>query len=99
MTQVNEDPNGVNYITGYRYTVLDQLTNVTQGVQTRNFYYDSLKRLKQAVNVESRSVCYGTGSNCAGGYDGNNNLRRRHTLRTRQRRTGCTPGIQYSRGG
>jgi uncharacterized protein RhaS with RHS repeats len=74
MTQVNEDPSGVNFITGYRYTALDQLTKVTQGVQTRNFYYDSLRRLTKAVNVETGSVCYGTGTNRTGGYDGNNNL-------------------------
>jgi uncharacterized protein RhaS with RHS repeats len=37
MTQVNEDPSGVNFVTGYKYTALDQLTKVTQGVQTRNF--------------------------------------------------------------
>jgi YD repeat-containing protein len=46
--------------------VLDDLTGVTQGSQTRSFTYDSLKRLKQAINPESGTINYT--------YDANSNL-------------------------
>ena len=75
--KVVEDPASLNFTTNYIYTALDQLTQVTQRAETRNFYYDSLKRLTHAVNVESGSICYGTslsGNNCINGYDGNGNL-------------------------
>ncbi len=52
--------------TYYSYDVLDDLTGVTQGVQTRTFVYDSLKRLTSAANPESGTVTYG--------YDANGNL-------------------------
>jgi RHS repeat-associated protein len=52
--------------TYYAYDVLDDLTGVSQGVQTRTFVYDSLKRLTSATNPESGTVTYG--------YDANGNL-------------------------
>ncbi|HZE68208.1 MAG TPA: RHS repeat-associated core domain-containing protein [Pyrinomonadaceae bacterium] len=66
LTQVFEDPTGVNYQTTYDYDALDDLTTVTQGVQTRTFAYDSLKRLTSATNPESGTIGYQ--------YDGNGNL-------------------------
>ncbi|HJP91658.1 MAG TPA: RHS repeat-associated core domain-containing protein [Pyrinomonadaceae bacterium] len=66
LTSVYEDPNGSNYQTSYAYDVLDNLTTVTQGSQTRTFVYDSLKRLTSASNPESGTVTFG--------YDNNGNL-------------------------
>lgn len=63
---IYEDPSGVNYQTSYTYDVLDNLTGVTQGVQTRTFVYDSLKRLTSATNPESGTVSYT--------YDNNGNM-------------------------
>ncbi|HEV2835744.1 MAG TPA: RHS repeat-associated core domain-containing protein [Pyrinomonadaceae bacterium] len=63
---IYEDPSGVSYQTGYTYDVLDNLTAVTQGVQTRTFVYDSLKRLTSATNPESGTVSYT--------YDNNGNV-------------------------
>jgi RHS repeat-associated protein len=67
LTQVNEDPSGLNYITTYIYDALDDLTTVNQGAQTRSFTYDSLKRLLSATNPESGTVSYTS-------YDANGNL-------------------------
>jgi RHS repeat-associated protein len=44
--------------TTYAYSVLDALTTVTQGSQTRTFTYDSLKRLRSAANPESGTTSY-----------------------------------------
>ncbi len=52
--------------TSYVYNVLDNLTTVTQGSQTRTFTYDSLSRLRSAVNPESGTITYK--------YDDNGNL-------------------------
>jgi RHS repeat-associated protein len=60
------DINSPNQPTSYTYDVLDNLTVVSQGVQTRTFVYDSLKRLTSASNPESGTVSYG--------YDVNGNL-------------------------
>ena len=57
---------GIYATTTYAYDVLDDLTLVTQGGQSRTFLYDSLKRLKQATNPESGAVNYA--------YDENSNL-------------------------
>jgi RHS repeat-associated protein len=60
------------YRTGYAYDPLSNLTTVTQrkgttgSIQTRSFTYDSLSRLRTAINPESGSVTYG--------YDDNGNL-------------------------
>jgi RHS repeat-associated protein len=70
-----DEPDGNNILdsggspvqpTSYGYDVLDNLTDVSQGVQTRTFVYDSLRRLTAATNPESGSVSYG--------YDANGNL-------------------------
>jgi len=62
LTQVFEDPAGLNYETDYGYDVLDNLTSVTQkgGAtssqwRTRGFTYDSLSRLTCAANPEITS--------------------------------------------
>jgi RHS repeat-associated protein len=68
--QVTEDPGGLNYITSYGYDVLDDLTSVMQGVQTRSFQYDSLKRLTQAQNPETG----GAATPITYTYDANGNL-------------------------
>ena len=52
--------------TSYTYDVLGSLTTVTQGSQTRTFTYDSLSRLRTAVNPESGTVSYQ--------YDDNGNV-------------------------
>jgi RHS repeat-associated protein len=54
------------YQTGYQYDVLNNLTTVTQGAQTRTFDYTSLSRLKTAYNPESGTINYT--------YDNNGNL-------------------------
>jgi RHS repeat-associated protein len=53
--------------TSYSYDALDDLKTVTQGGQSRSFFYDSLKRLTSATNPESGTVNYTS-------YDGNGNL-------------------------
>jgi RHS repeat-associated protein len=58
LTQVFEDPNGVNYETDYGYDALNNLTQVTQGSETRAFSYDSLSRLLSAANPESGTTNY-----------------------------------------
>jgi RHS repeat-associated protein len=65
-TSVYEDPSGLNYQTGYAYDTLDNLVSVTQGVQTRTFAYDSLKRLTSVSNPESGTTSFS--------YDNNGNL-------------------------
>ncbi|HEV8589320.1 MAG TPA: RHS repeat-associated core domain-containing protein [Pyrinomonadaceae bacterium] len=66
LTSVYEDPAGANYQTTYSYDVLDDLITVNQGVQTRSFVYDSLKRLTGATNPESGTISYS--------YDNNGNI-------------------------
>lgn len=66
LTQVYEDPNGVNWLTSYAYDALGDLITVNQGGQIRTFVYDSLTRLTSASNPEN-----GTVTNT---YDNNGNL-------------------------
>jgi RHS repeat-associated protein len=66
VTEVVEDPVGLNYTTSYAYNALDDLRAVFQGAQTRTFEYSSLKRLTSATNPESGTVTYL--------YDDNGNL-------------------------
>lgn len=54
------------YRTSYQYNVLNNLTSVSQGIQSRSFLYDSLSRLTSAANPESGTVAYD--------YDNNGNL-------------------------
>ena len=58
LTQVTEDPGGLGYITNYQYDTLDNLTQLTQGSQTRTFAYDSLSRLTSSTNPESGTTHY-----------------------------------------
>ncbi|MGI8835346.1 MAG: PA14 domain-containing protein [Pyrinomonadaceae bacterium] len=79
LTQVYEDPNGVNgasplnYLTSYSYDTLDNLITVNQGGQTRSFVYNSLKRLLSAANPESGTISYQ--------YDANGNLTQKSDAR------------------
>jgi RHS repeat-associated protein len=66
LKEVYEDPTSLNYLTSYSYDVLDDLTTVVQGSQTRTFFYNSLKRLTSATNPESGTISYQ--------YDNNGNL-------------------------
>ncbi|HEY8185434.1 MAG TPA: RHS repeat-associated core domain-containing protein [Pyrinomonadaceae bacterium] len=66
LKEIYEDPNGLNYLTSYGYDSLDNLTSISQGIQTRTFVYDSLKRLTSATNPESGTITYQ--------YDANGNL-------------------------
>ena len=74
------DPSNGNQLTlqtSSTYNVLDKLTQVTQGVQTRTYVYDALGRLNSAATPEAGRVCFGTlsGSTCqSNGYDSFDNL-------------------------
>ena len=67
LTDVWEDPAGLNYHTVYTYDALGNLLTVLQnGSRNRSFVYDSLSRSTSATNPESGSVSYT--------YDPNGNL-------------------------
>jgi RHS repeat-associated protein len=66
VVKLYEDPANLNYLTTYDYDVFGNLRHVYQGVQTRTFNYDSLSRLRSAVNPESGTITYT--------YDDNGNL-------------------------
>jgi YD repeat-containing protein len=54
LSTVNEDPNGLNYLTSYTYDALNDMTGVTQaGSRSRTFAYDGLARLTSSMNPES----------------------------------------------
>jgi RHS repeat-associated protein len=81
LTSVYEpDPTNGNSLTlqtSFSYNVLNQLTQVIQGSQTRTYAYDALGRLNSASTPESGAVCYGTlssGTCQANGYDSWDNL-------------------------
>ena len=63
-----------NQPTSHAYDAVDNLTSVSQGVQTRTFVYDSLKRLTSASNPESGNLTYT--------YDNNSNLTSRVDARS-----------------
>jgi RHS repeat-associated protein len=66
LTQVFEDPSGLNYESDYAYDALDNLLTVNQkgastnsvNWRTRTFTYDSLSRLLTAANPESGNATY-----------------------------------------
>jgi RHS repeat-associated protein len=74
LTQVFEDPAGLNYETDYTYDTLNNLLTVNQkggssnsaSWRTRTFTYNSLSQLLTAVNPESGTITYT--------YDSNGNL-------------------------
>lgn len=59
-------PDLPNQATNYQYNAMNNLTQVTQGSQTRSFSYSSLGRLTSASNPESGVIDYE--------YDANGNL-------------------------
>jgi YD repeat-containing protein len=67
LSQVYENPPGLNMLTTYSYNGVDSLLGVNQNGQTRTFAYDFLQRLTSATNPESGTVNYTS-------YDGNGNL-------------------------
>jgi len=81
-TTVYEDPNGLNYQTGYNNDPLGNMTAVYQsGSRIRTFTYDSLSRLVCAANPEMQiATCPNpdSGTYTAGtiryGYDANGNM-------------------------
>ena len=62
--------------TFYAYDTLNNLTTVSQGVQTRSFNYNSLSRLLSATNPESGTISYL--------YDNSGNLTRKTDARSIQ---------------
>lgn len=69
--------NSLSLQTSYVYNVLDELTGVTQGSQTRSYVHDALGRLNSATTPEGGTVCFGTvsGGVCqSNGYDSFDNL-------------------------
>src|SRR6266478_1302423 len=69
--------NQLTQATTYAYNVLDELTTVTQGSQTRSYAFDALGRMTSSTTPESGTVCLGSvsGSTCnPDGYDSYNNL-------------------------
>ncbi|HMM79030.1 MAG TPA: RHS repeat-associated core domain-containing protein [Pyrinomonadaceae bacterium] len=67
------DASSPTQATFYTYDTLNNLTTVDQGVQTRNFAYNSLSRLVSAQNPESGTIQYS--------YDASGNLTRKADAR------------------
>jgi len=67
LTEVIENPGGLNYTTNYSYDALGNLTSIVQnGSHQRTFVYDSLSRLTSSTNPESGTTTYA--------YDANGNV-------------------------
>lgn len=66
VTFPNQSGLAYGYQTSYSYNILNNLTTVSQGSQTRSFSYSSLSRLLSATNPESGTISYE--------YDNNGNL-------------------------
>jgi RHS repeat-associated protein len=61
LTKVVEDTSTSRYSTTYTYDILNGLTMVTKGSESRSFSYDSLGNLISATNPESGTVTYSYG--------------------------------------
>ena len=55
---VTEDPKGLGYTTSYSYDVLNDLTAVSQGSESRSYAYDGLGRVTQSTTPEAGTVNY-----------------------------------------
>jgi RHS repeat-associated protein len=62
------------YSTGYVYDVLDNLTSVSQGTQSRTFVYDSLRRMTSVTRPENGTISFT--------YDNNGNVLTRTDARS-----------------
>jgi RHS repeat-associated protein len=59
LTNIWEDPNGLDYQTVYTYDALDDLASVAQGSsRNRSFVFDSLKHMTSSTNPEAGTVTY-----------------------------------------
>lgn len=59
LTNVWEDPSGLNYLTSYGVDAFGNVTGVTQnGSRARGFSYNGLSQLVSATNPESNQVTY-----------------------------------------
>jgi YD repeat-containing protein len=74
---------GTTYSTSYSYDALGDLTGVNQSNRTRQFVYDSMKRLIASLNPENFSSGNAAALGCVNGispysacyyYDSNGNL-------------------------
>ena len=61
------DYTGTGFLTSYTYNPRGDLTNVSQGTQTRSFQYDLQSRLTQSTNPETGTINYqyDSSSSCA----------------------------------
>ncbi|HLY61017.1 MAG TPA: RHS repeat-associated core domain-containing protein [Terriglobia bacterium] len=90
-TSVTEDPSGLNYSTTYTYDVLNNLTGVTQGSQTRTYVYDMLSRLTSATTPESGATTFI--------YDANGNVVTRTAPKPNQTNPNVTVTTTYAYDG
>ena len=58
LSNVWENPGGLNYQTSYTNGANDTLQTVTKGGETRSFYYDSLGRLTGSTQPETGTINY-----------------------------------------
>jgi RHS repeat-associated protein len=96
LTQVFEDPAGLNYETDYAYDPLNNLQSVNQKGgsansslwRTRTFTYDSLSRLLTSSNPEAGSVTYV--------YDPNSNVTSKTAPAPNQNPTPGTGSVSFT---
>ncbi len=74
LTQAFENPTLLNYETDYTYNLLNQLTQVSQGSQTRGYTYDGMGRLTISTTPEAGTVCIGTVSSGTCNQNGYNSF-------------------------
>jgi RHS repeat-associated protein len=76
ISEVQEGPLALDYLTFYSFDALDNLTHVTQGhsgSRMRSFVYDSLSRLSSTANPENGTI--------STSYDANGNVQTRTDAR------------------